>query len=750
MAAPPVRIRIGAALDSASVERAFASVEKRAAKAQVVQARQRAAGVQGERKAAADTSKVWDRQLRELNRIAREQDRLHMRMAARAAREQEQSARRQEQAARRAARETERAEERKRRELQRTAREAERQLRREQQARERAARRAGESFARRTSHRTTRFLAPEAPLGSIALRTARNLAHGAGVQMDMGSMIGRTIEQEELATKISTKAFRPGQEGIAGTRVDPRELIKEARETAFATGGDTTETLQGLFAFTSQSGDLAAARASMESLAKLAKSQGADFEQTFFAAGKINNALEQQPEFMHDAQKRGQEIFKIMKLLIAQTKIGSVEFEKMGVQIPKIAGIAGLFQGGTDRSLGQLATVVQVAEKGQAKDAALASTQTQNLALDLQTGAAAKRFKAMGIDTIDSKTGRTRELRAIILDVLKVAEKRRQEQGIAESTTITTLMPNKRAMLPLMDFLSIFREAGGGASGAAAIEKTFRDFSTTIGDEQLTGDLDASLKTTRALVNRFNVQVEDVGDNIKARLAPQFERLAPKLLELVQKLGNITTWVVDNPKTAIATAIGLSVARAGIESVLRASIERAILGQDGTRAGKVGRVVGGLGAVGGAVGVGLALGTIGSMTVENMVARNLDLQQEARAKSGEAFELEKRAEKLMQRGDEEGARKLLFEAKEKRTEASETILKEEDRGFGEKLVLGLQSIIDPESVKAATADRQARFNAQQKALEDTRELLRELNRRIASGVHVNNMPEEGLAGRAAQ
>ena len=93
------------------------------------------------------------------------------------------------------------------------------------------------------------------------------------------------------------------------------------------------------------------------------------------------------------------------------------------------------------------------------------------------------------------------------------------------------------------------------------------------------------------------------------------------------------------------------------------------------------------------------------------------------------------------------AKELLFQAKEKRIGAVGAISKESERSTFEEFVLRFESLFTPGLAKEVDAENKRRMELQQQALEETREQLRELNRKIASGIHVSNMPEGELPGR---
>jgi hypothetical protein len=719
MAQDAIRIRIGASLDTASIERAFGTAEKRAQKAEAKIRRDQRASKSAQEREARDLARAEESLNRQRSRALYQIYLQEQREFAKKERE-------------------------KQRELARTTKAAEREARRQQQAQARI----GGDFARRTSHRATRFLAPNMPLGSIARRTALDLSRGAGIDFNMGSLLGRSIEQEQMGVKLSTKAFREGAPGAAGIRQDPTKLVQQSRKAAFNTGTSTDDLLRATFAFTSQSGDLEAAMKGQERLAKLAKSQQADLEGTFFAAGKINNALEQQPEFMHDAEKRAAEVEKIMRLLVAQTKVGSVEFEKMGAQIPKIAGIAGLFEGGTDQSLGQLAAVLQVAEKGQAKNAATAATQAQALALGFQSARASKKLeKSLGIQTTN-KEGRTRELKTLITEIVVGASKKQQEKGVAASTTITSLMSNKREFLPLLDFLQIFQNAGGGAKGLAALDQTFETFAKSISEDQATGDFNAAMNTAGSRTAQFNAKLEETGDKLREKLLPAFEKLAPTLIDLVETLSKVTTWVAENPKKAIAFGISASIARAGIESAFRTGIEGAILGQRGERAGRVGRVAGALGSAGLIAAIATAVFTAGTMIIDYIAGKENEEARKRISNDTGTVNSQESVRAMIERGDIEGAKKKqegLIAQKNKNIEEQKAAM---DVGFWESIVRGASTLTDDgaDAVKLRDASDQRVLEQQQRELSESKALLRSINNALSSGITIKSMPNSPAEG----
>ena len=626
--------------------------------------------------------------------------------------------------------------------------------------------RTGQAFARRTSFAASRFLTPRANIGSFARRAVSDIARGTGVRTDLSGSLANVVDQERIATRISNKAFRPGETGAAGIRQDPKQIQNEARNAAKAVGASTAELLEGLFAFTSQSGDLETARGSMSALAKLARSQGAEMQNVFFAAGKVNNALESQPEFMNDTAKRTKEVFKILNLLTAQTKVGSVEMEKLATQLPKVSGLAGLFEGNTLGSLGKLTTVLQVAEKGQAQNAATAATQTSAFVRELVKGPVAKRFEEAGIETL-GKGGKLRDIEEIIKDILtKGAEA--EEGGEAKSQTqfLTGLVRNSRAFLPLFDFLDQFQQAGGlkGGAGKERIGELFAKFGKPITEQQLQGDLAAVLDTTEAKAAQFNIQLEELVDKLSVKLLPALERVGPKFLELVEVMGDLTTFMLDNPKQVIGLAISASIARAGIESTLRAGIERAILGPNvaqagggvaGSRAGRVGRLASGAGFALTGVAIAATTMTVGMMVIDNLFNKAQEKQREDVRKDLANFNAGNDVRKLVRSGDLQGA--LAAQQSRLGVNTAQSTELAGRKGLGRTLLdafakdqektmnaLGLGGPED--SATGAIKSRDAAEERQAAALAAERIEIKEgldaIKTLLANGININNLPEK--------
>lgn len=596
----PIKIRIGASID-ASVDRAFDHIEKRAQKAQdrVRQSTERA-----NRAAEKAAERAARAQVREQERVAsaeersnRQRERAAERLATAKERAAARAALRQEREAIRAARTEER-------EAQRVAR---------------AAERAHEAFARRTSHRATRFLMPNAPIGSMAMRGLGQATRGMGIDVSIASNMARITEQEKRATTISNKAA--GAQG--GERVAPGELVAEMRNLSKQMGGSTSAGMEAMEAFVNQRGNLSGFREIAPQLMKRVISQGGDPADIGLTAAKIDSALASQGDFAKDDQLRNRTVMQVLDNLIQQGKVGSIDFDSMAKEIPKLSGIAAGIAGDAPENISKLMTIAQLAERGPAKNSATASTFAQNFALDLPKRSQAFRDVA-GIEMF-SKDGKVRDLEDIIVETLAATDGRRtmtagrrKGQTLTQTEQLQELLPNKRSFLALQEFLNVFQGAGGGEAGVQAVRAEFQKFGGSA-SAQLDADFAAQLNTGANRAERFNASLEETMQSVRDKLIPALDAHAGTILRFAEVIGNVATWALDNPKSAIAAAISASIARAGLESALRAGIET-LIGAAGGGAGGVGGYTRSAGFMG---GVGLAGNLAAGMTIASLAVTSV-------------------------------------------------------------------------------------------------------------------------------
>jgi len=590
MAATHIRIRIGASLD-ASVDAAFDSVRKKAQRAGQAVARELGKGMAAGGRAPAGNQ--LDRQARD---AARAQARALRQMEAEQRRHNRMMARDADQANREATRsDLRRIREAEKAERQLTQTKAQEARKRTQQARqetrnaERAARaqarfnaRMLDRFATRTTHRASRFFWPNAPVTQTAKRVGMDILRGAGVETNLAGLVGNVRESDTIARSVAIQAYQPGEKGAAGTRVDPETLKRESLGVAKNFGIARTEVLGGLKSFVDMRGNLQGARDLMGDMAKLAKSQSADFTEVMHTAAKIDSALASQKEYANDTEKTYKTIRSIMMGVVYQGKIGSVTIEQMAKQIPKLSGIAAQFGGDAGRNLLLLTTATQLAERGPAKNPATAATYVQSLALDLPKRAGV--IEKMTGRSIFDASGKMRGLDKIIEEMMWATKDARKGKDratgrVIEKTQVQQLqemLPNKRSFLALQEFLNVFQGAGGGKAGIAAIRTEFKHNTGSLTTGQMNEDLAIQMASTASKAERFNARLEEMTERMLSKAIPALEQLEEPAMKVAGALADLFTWAAKNPFDAIFVALAGATVRAAIESTFRASIEAAI------------------------------------------------------------------------------------------------------------------------------------------------------------------------------
>lgn len=665
MAAPPVRIRIGASLD-ASVDRAFQSAVQKAGQAEKAIQRQK-----------RETSAVADReaknQLKAQERLAKASEQLDRQRSRGLFRQYQDQERAADRAARGQERSTARAHAAERREIEKTARAAWQAITREQNQRaaaqratDRLASRQGESFARRTSHRASRFLMPEAPLGPMALRALGGVAQGAGIDFSIAGAVGRVVDLEQSATDLSNSGYQPNATGANSRRVNPRDLVGQARSVAGQFGMEASDVLAGLAQYQKIAGDLDTGRQSLLQMAALSRATGTNLADMAAATANVSNGLGDIPD-------KARIIDEVMRTIAGQGKLGAVEISDMATQMARIAAAASNFGGDRAKNIATFGALAQIARaEGGAPSAAEAARSMGGFANTFKKSARDKEFSAIvGKSAYTDKTHTTlRDPMDLIRDALKATK--------GDQLKMNKIFMDVVGGRTVTGLAKTYNGAGGGAGGIAAVDKQFaRMLQAQMSKKEVAESSAAASATTKARAQRFQNQWDQVADQAMSDLLPHLEEAGDGLLKFAKVAGAIATWMVSNPKAAIAGAITASIARAGVESAFRAGIERVILGAGNSRAGKVGAIAS---AAGGALTIASIAATV--ITVAQLYAEQMYDQTSKEFSSGidkatKADDLTKAIQQAMATGDMAAAEKLARKQVELRQGAAQDIVNSE-------------------------------------------------------------------------
>jgi hypothetical protein len=561
--AAPVIIRVGCAIDT-SVEKTFGDIERRAVRAgkRVEQA------MRPGRRRVLDDGFVQQ---------AVNQEKRHTRAVEGESKQRQRAFRAEANARRAALRDEERA-------LRDSIREHERAERAKAKAaaasvrEQRRASRELDRFATRTSHRATRFFWPNAPLAGMARRAGHDIMRGIGVDTTLSGHLQRVTGAEAAAQKLSVLGYRPGEQGGAGQRQDPKKLAGEARAAGEAFAMTTEEILAGQKVYADLLGNLEGARTITNDIAKIARSQGASFEDSMRVAGKLDSMYSNIPDYQDDQVKKNKAIIDQMRTLTYLAKVYSIPLETMADKIPVMTGVAGMFEGDVNQNLIELMTLMQLAEKGPGRNAAEAATMAGNIGKNLPKRADALKEFA-GIQLMNER-GQTKGIQSLLLELFTKTEGGRTVKGkrYSQVELMHKIFPNIRQMGGIQESLTAFIQAGGGEAGREAVRKQFAPGKKATSAKQIDEDLALVLQTTEAKAAKFNQQLERIVATSAESLIPALEKLAPRALQLADAFGRAVQWATENPGKAITAAIVGSILRAGLESAARGAIDRVIMG----------------------------------------------------------------------------------------------------------------------------------------------------------------------------
>jgi TP901 family phage tail tape measure protein len=448
-----------------------------------------------------------------------------------------------------------------------------RNIRQQEREKIRASRNAGRSersesrdlrrFANRTSHRTTRFLSDNAPLTQTAMRFAGGVARGAGVDMSFGGGISRNVEMEtQLTDAINSARF-------AGTDLNIDDVQKQVRSASNKLGMSREETTGGVLAFQKKTGDLGLGFEIMEGLAEIGVATGTKFDDMADAAGDVANILGDIPD-------KGKTVIDVFKTMAGQGARGAVEISDLASGMAKLAAAAGRFEGDRGTSLKRMGALAQLARAtGGAASANEATTAVARFTDQLGTPARLKQLEKAGVQ-VRSKTeaGQFADPFEIIKSAL-VATK-------GDPAKMAELFSSSVGRKPVQALSEKFLSAGGAKdskAGLAAIDAMIAEQmeGAELGEENIQRALDDAMKSTARQVQLLNNEWDDAVHEMQEQLVPALQSATPHIIAFGKTVGEVAVWAVDNPKRAIAAGIGLSIARAGIESTLRTAIDKTIM-----------------------------------------------------------------------------------------------------------------------------------------------------------------------------
>jgi competence protein ComGC len=420
-------------------------------------------------------------------------------------------------------------------------------------------------------------------IGRGAVGVVGSIARGAGVQTDLGSYIGQSVELETRAGELSAAAY--DEQRDKGKRIDPRELVSIARSVGKEAAFDPARVLEGLQSFVGKTGDLATGQAALPGLAKLARATGTSLEDMVGSAGEAAKALGDvgPGKDFETAADKGMALVNVLRLMAGQGKVGAVELKDLAKYGGRLAAASQAFGGDSAQNLGDMGALAQLAvARGGAASAAESATAVAGFANTLKTPARVKEFKAHGVDVFN-KGGGFKSVRDILKESSSAAVERGGENAPLEFKKMFANVKGGQAADPAFQaYVKAFRQAmtvtkdktKADQAGKAAIDELFDKFGKAISETEESESFGRSMNTSAAKVQLFNNKLSEIGGQIAERVLPQLQKLAPYVVSAAEAFAKFVSFAAENPGTAITGAIVASIGKAAIGSAVSGALSK--------------------------------------------------------------------------------------------------------------------------------------------------------------------------------
>jgi hypothetical protein len=453
-----------------------------------------------------------------------------------------------------------------------------------------------------------------------------------------------------------------------------------------------------------------------------------------------------------DIPNKGEVIDEVMRTIAGQGKLGAVEISDMATQMARIAAAASNFSGDRAKNIQQFGALAQIARaEGGAPSAAESARSMGGFANTLKKSARIAAFKKEGIDVFTDKT------RTKLKDPIDLIKSSLLATG-GDLVRMNKLFMDVVGARTVGGLQKTFVGAGGGKAGLEKVdEQIARMMKAQVSKDEVKESAERASQTTAAKAARFQNELDKVTVGVMANLVPALEDAGESILKWSKVVGAIATWAVTNPKTAIASAITASIARAGLESAFRSGIERLILGPTGpngtgSRAAGVGKAAAALGGALTIASIATSFITAAAIYADNLYDETSRQFAEGAGKGDQADRLTKQIQDALAAGDLKNAEKLTKKQIQLREDAATGISNSEkftgiDK-FLDDMARGAVKTFIPGGEKQISESDQAVINMardQLIAANNSKALLAEIRDAILNSAQPPGAPPGGQA-----
>lgn len=438
-----------------------------------------------------------------------------------------------------------------------------------------------------------------------------NLVGGAltvGGGFAIADSVRRQLHAETAAAQLANAAYVPGD--VTKPRQDPADIMAHASRVAATTGIDKAELIEAQHQYVAKSADFAGSKENLEFFAKLSKGSGAQLTDIMKAAGSIR---------VQNPNMSAQQMKDTMLAIVAQGRQGSIEISDLAKSAPVITATSAMYAGNQTDVQRKLLGLSQVAARatGSPEEAA---TSVSRLGTDALKHADV--MKAMGVKFEGGNIQSPEQMIEAVLSSSKGNLQHIMKVGHRAGFDARSL----RVFEPLAQEYQQARETflqknpkDQAGAEKAGLNAAMTDVKNLMGSRYTEKEANEDFATVMATpAEKFRVALEKLETVIGDKAEPELEKLADKLPELIpeitkviESMGKLAEYFIDNPFTGIGAivlaSISKDIAAAGLSKGLEKILESALTG-----------MAGGTKGLGGNAGVGdklAAIGTIATLAV---------------------------------------------------------------------------------------------------------------------------------------
>lgn len=382
---------------------------------------------------------------------------------------------------------------------------------------------------------------------------AGEIARGAGVDFNIGSLVQKHVALEKAATDITASAYVEGASGSVGKRQDPHAVMSAVRAASNTAAVSSDQTMEGLQKFVGKSTDLETGTKVLAKMAVLSKSTGSNMADMMDAAGDVAVKL-------GDGADKADILYGLMKSVAKQGQVGASEIRTMAPFIGRVMQSAKQFDGSITDAARDLGMVFQITKKEQGLTVGAAATATSRFVDSLKSKGGMKALHSIGLKDEDvfTKSGSLKSLRDIIPKAMELTA--------GDPRKIAKAFPNVMAARVANAFGGVYRNAEQQkkGSGKAAVLAMMGEYGGEMSEKQINESLARAMSTTESKVQLFNNRMEEIASDTLPRLVPAFEKLAPHVETAANAFANVVAWTAENPGKAILAAIVGSIGKAAL------------------------------------------------------------------------------------------------------------------------------------------------------------------------------------------